>query len=69
MRDKISTLVTDRNTQRDGRVKAEGEREKAKKDLAKTKRDLAQANQELTDAKTEREKAVATAAAQQQAGR
>ena len=65
VRDKISTLVTDRNTQRDNRVKAEGEREKAKKDLAKTEKDLAQANQELTGAKAEREKAVATAAAQQ----
>jgi len=65
VRDKISTLVTDRNTQRDNRAKAEGEREKAKKDLAKTEKDLAQANQELTGAKTEREKAVATAAAQQ----
>jgi hypothetical protein len=65
VRDKISTLVTDRDTQRDNRVKAEGEREKAKKDLAKTEKDLAQANQELTGAKSEREKAVATAAAQQ----
>ena len=31
VRDKISTLVTDRDTQRDNLVKAEGEREKAKK--------------------------------------
>ena len=64
VRDKISTLVTDRDTQRDGKVKAEGEREKAKKDLAKSEKDLAQANQDLTDAKSERDKAVATAAAQ-----
>jgi len=64
VRDKISTLVTDRDTQRDNRVKAEGEREKVKKDLAKTEKDLTQANQELTGAKSEREKAVATAAAQ-----
>jgi hypothetical protein len=64
VRDKISTLATDRDTQRDNRVKAEGEREKAKKDLAKTEKDLTQANQELTGAKSEREKAVATAAAQ-----
>jgi uncharacterized protein (DUF3084 family) len=64
VRDKISTLVTDRDTQRDNRVKAEGEREKAKKDLAKTEKDLTQANQELTGAKSDREKAVATAAAQ-----
>jgi uncharacterized protein (DUF3084 family) len=64
VREKISTLVTDRDTQRDNRVKAEGEREKAKKDLAKTEKDLTQANQELTGAKSEREKAVATAVAQ-----
>ncbi|MGB7749190.1 MAG: hypothetical protein WBN75_18110 [Verrucomicrobiia bacterium] len=64
VRDKISTLVTDRDTQRDGKVKAEGEREKAKKDLAKSEKDLAQANQDLTDAKSERDKAVATATAQ-----
>ena len=64
VRDKISTLATDRDTQRDNRVKAEGEREKAKKDLAKTEKDLTQANQELTGAKSEREKAVNTAAAQ-----
>jgi uncharacterized protein (DUF3084 family) len=64
VRDKISTLATDRDTQRDNRVKAEGEREKVKKDLAKTEKDLTQANQELTGAKSEREKAVATAAAQ-----
>ncbi len=65
VRDKISTLVTDRDTQRDNRVKAEGEREKAKKDLTKAEKDLAQANQELADAKTEDAKAVVTAAAQQ----
>jgi Tfp pilus assembly major pilin PilA len=65
VKDKISTLVTDRDTQRDGKVKAEGERDKAKKDLNKAEKDLTQANQELTDAKAEDAKAVATAAAQQ----
>jgi hypothetical protein len=64
VRDKISTLAADRNTQHDSRVKAEGEREKAKKDLVKAEKDLAQVNQELTDAKAEDAKAVATAAAQ-----
>jgi hypothetical protein len=64
VRDKISTLVTDRDTQRDNRVKAEGEREKAKKDLAKSEKDLAQVHQELADSKSEHDKAVATAAAQ-----
>jgi len=61
VKDKINVLVTDRNTQRDGRVRAEGERDKAKTDLAKTQKDLTQSQQDLADAKTEREKAVATA--------
>jgi hypothetical protein len=64
VKDKINALTTDRNTQRDGRQRAEGERDKAKTDLATAKKDLAQSQQELADAKTEREKAVATAAAQ-----
>jgi hypothetical protein len=64
VRDKISTLATDRDTQRDNRVKAEGEREKAKKDLAKSEKDAAQVRQELADTKSEHDKAVATAAAQ-----
>ena len=64
VRDKISTLATDRDTQRDSRVKAEGEREKAKKDLAKSEKDAAQVRQELADAKSEHDKAIATAAAQ-----
>ncbi len=64
VKDKISTLVTDRNTQRDGRVAAEGEKEKAEKELDKAKKDLTQANLELTDAKAEDAKAVATAAEQ-----
>jgi uncharacterized membrane protein len=64
VRDKISTLATDRDTQRDGRIAAESEKDKAKKELAKAEKDLAQVHQELTDAKSEREKAVATAAAQ-----
>jgi multidrug efflux pump subunit AcrA (membrane-fusion protein) len=65
VKDKISTLVTDRDTQRSGRLTAESDREKAKKELAKAEKDLTQANQELTDAKTEDAKAVATAAVQQ----
>jgi tetratricopeptide (TPR) repeat protein len=64
VKDKISTLVADRNTQHDGRVAAESEKDKAKKELAKAVEDLKQANQELTDAKTEDAKAVATAAEQ-----
>jgi hypothetical protein len=64
VREKITTLVTDRNTQRDGRMAAEGERDKTKKDLATAKKDLDQSKQELASANTEREKAVASAAAQ-----
>ena len=64
VKDKINTLVTDRNTQHDNRVKAEGEREKAKADLSTAKKDLTQSQQDLAEAKTEREKAVATAAVQ-----
>ena len=65
VKDKISTLVTDRNTQRDGRIAAESEKDKAKKELVKAQKDLAQVNQEFTDSKVEHDKAVATAAAQQ----
>jgi myosin heavy subunit len=64
VRDKMSTLVTDRDNQRSARLTAENDREKAKKDLAKAEKDLAQVNQELADAKSEHDKAIATAAAQ-----
>jgi hypothetical protein len=64
VKDKIDTLVTDRNTQRDGRISAEGERDKTKKELVKTQGDLKQTQQQLADAQTERDKAVATATAQ-----
>jgi hypothetical protein len=64
VREKITTLVTDRNTQRDGRITAEGERDKTKKELAKSQKDLAQSKQDLADANAERDKAVATATAQ-----
>jgi myosin heavy subunit len=64
VKDKISTLTTDRNTQRDGRVMAEGERDKTKKELAKTQDTLKQTTQDLADTRSERDKAVATATAQ-----
>lgn len=64
VKDKVTTLTTDRNTQRDGRIAAENERDKTKTELAKTQATLKQTTQDLADAKTEREKAVATAAAQ-----
>ncbi|MFZ0825849.1 MAG: hypothetical protein WAO02_00350 [Verrucomicrobiia bacterium] len=65
VREKITTLVSDRNTQRDGRITAEGERDRTKKELVKSEKDLAQSKQDLADANAEREKAVATAAQQQ----
>jgi uncharacterized protein (DUF3084 family) len=65
VREKITTLVTDRNTQRDGRIAAEGERDKTKRELVKTEKDLTQSKQDLASANADRDKAVATAAAQQ----
>ena len=50
VKDKINTLVTDRNTQRDGRISAENERDKTKKELAKTQGTLKQTQQDLADA-------------------
>ena len=64
VKDKINTLVTDRNTQRSGRISAEGERDKTKKELTKTQGELATTQQQLADTQSERDKAVATAAAQ-----
>ncbi|HEY1718860.1 MAG TPA: hypothetical protein VGH42_11300 [Verrucomicrobiae bacterium] len=64
VKDKITTLTTDRNTQRDGRISAENERDKTKKDLAKTQGDLKQTQGQLADANSARDKAVATATAQ-----
>jgi hypothetical protein len=64
VKDKIDTLVTDRNTQRDGRLSAEGERDRTKKELAQTKNDLEQTRQQLTDAESQRDSAVANADAQ-----
>ena len=64
VKDKLNTLVADRNTQRDGRKVAEADASKTHSELTKTKKDLTQTQQDLADAKTEREKAVATATAQ-----
>jgi multidrug efflux pump subunit AcrA (membrane-fusion protein) len=63
VKDKINTLVTDRDTQRSGRLTAESERETAKKNLVKAEKELDQSKQDLAEAKTEREKAVVAAAA------
>jgi len=64
VKDKITTLTTDRNTQRDGRIAAETDASKTHAALTKTQGTLKQTEQDLADAKTERDKAVATATAQ-----
>jgi len=64
VKDKINTLVTDRNTQRADKVQAQGERDTAKKERDTAKKDLEQSKQELAEAKTERDTAVKTAAQQ-----
>ncbi len=65
VKDKINILVTDRDTQRNGRITAEGERDRTKKELAATKKDLDQTKQDLASANAEKDQAVATATAQQ----
>ena len=64
VKDKINTLATDRNTQRDGRISAENERDKTKKELAQTQDDLSQTQQQLADSKASQKKAEDVAAAQ-----
>lgn len=64
VKDKITTLVTDRDTQKGDKEKAQADLASTKKDLAKTQGDLKQTQGQLTDANSERDKAVATAAAQ-----
>jgi hypothetical protein len=64
VRDKIDTLITQRNDFHTERDQAVADRNSAKKELAKTKDDLTQTQQELTGAKSDRDKAVADAAAQ-----
>src|SRR5579859_143180 len=58
VRDKITTLITDRDTFHTERDQARTELASTKKDLAKTKDDLTQTQQELADTKTQRDKAV-----------
>ena len=61
VRDKISTLITQRDDFHTERDQARTELASTKKDLAKTKDDLTQTRQELTDTKTQRDTAVADA--------
>jgi cell shape-determining protein MreC len=64
VKDKITTLTDDRNTQRTAKEQAQTELASTKKTLAKTEADLKQTQQQLADAQAERDKAVADAAAQ-----
>jgi hypothetical protein len=64
VKDKLDTLVTDRNTQRDGRISAEAGWDKTKKDLARTQNDLSQTQQQLADAQVAQKKAEDDADAQ-----
>lgn len=64
VKDKITTLTDDRNSQRSQKEQAQTDLAKTKKDLAKTEADLKQTQQQLADAQTARDKAVADANAQ-----
>lgn len=64
VREKVTTLVNDRNTQRDGRIAAETDLASTRTDLDKTKSKLKQTEDELASTKTERDAAVVEAAVQ-----
>ncbi|HEV2435432.1 MAG TPA: hypothetical protein VG077_05485 [Verrucomicrobiae bacterium] len=64
VRDKITTLITQRDDFHNQRDQVQAQLDTTKKDLAKTKDDLTQTQQELTDTKTQRDKAVAEAKTQ-----
>jgi myosin heavy subunit len=64
VKDKITTLTDDRNSQRSQKEQAQTELASTKKELARTQADLKQTQQQLADTQTERDTAVANAAAQ-----
>ena len=64
VRGKINTLIQQRDDYHSQRDQVQGQLDTTKKDLAKTQDTLKQTQQDLTTAKADREKAVATAAAQ-----
>jgi myosin heavy subunit len=64
VKDKITTLTDDRNSQRTAKEQAQTELASTKKTLAKTEADLKQTQQQLADTQSERDKAVADATAQ-----
>jgi hypothetical protein len=57
VKDKITTLTTDRNTQRDGWTATKGELDKTQKNLARTQTQLSQTQQQLADAQNAQKKA------------
>jgi multidrug resistance efflux pump len=65
VKDKINTLVVDRNTNRDNWHSTQAELAQTNKVLAKTQGDLKQTQQDLADTQADRDKAVANATAQQ----
>jgi hypothetical protein len=64
VKDKINTLVTDRNTNRDNWHSTQAQLAQTNAVLVKTQGTLKQTQQDLADTQSERDKAVATAAAQ-----
>jgi len=64
VRDKINTLIFQRNDEHDHRVTAETDLAKTKQTLATTQKNLADTQQQLADAQAARKKAEDTAAAQ-----
>jgi hypothetical protein len=64
VKDKISTLVSQRDDERGKKQQALSDLSKAKTDLTKSQDALKQTTQDLADAKSERDKAVVTATAQ-----
>jgi hypothetical protein len=64
VKDKITTLTDDRNTQRTDKITAQTDLASTKKDLAKTQGELKQTQSELADANSARKAAEDTAEAQ-----
>ena len=64
VRDKITTLISQRDDERGKKQQALSDLSKTKADLTKTQDTLKQTTQDLADAKSERDKAVVTATAQ-----
>jgi vacuolar-type H+-ATPase subunit I/STV1 len=64
VREQISTLATQRDTERTQKQQAQADLSKTKTELTKTQGTLKQTTQELADTKSERDKAVASETAQ-----